>query len=153
MLVAMPSLPAAALLEEHIASLRNVTEARRSLEAFRPWIGSPSDRPTVAGVRLRTTDDREAAIVDSAYERIRHRAYDLWQAAGEPEGRSDEFWWIAVRELSEKGVAETRAMPSGELPSDLAVEPKASERGAEGEAAPRQRRVAAERDVAPRKTG
>ena len=27
------------------------------------------------------------------------RAYDLWQQAGGPEGRSDEFWFAAEREL------------------------------------------------------
>ena len=27
------------------------------------------------------------------------RAYELWQQAGAPEGRSDEFWFAAEREL------------------------------------------------------
>lgn len=37
-------------------------------------------------------------------ELIRERAYELWQQAGCPEGRSDEFWFAAEREL-ENGTA------------------------------------------------
>jgi Protein of unknown function (DUF2934) len=33
-------------------------------------------------------------------ERIRHRAYLLWEAEGRPEGRQDEYWHRA-RELIE----------------------------------------------------
>jgi hypothetical protein len=32
-------------------------------------------------------------------ERVRGRAYELWQQAGRPEGRSDEFWFAAEHEL------------------------------------------------------
>ena len=32
-------------------------------------------------------------------ELVYDRAYDLWQQAGSPEGRSDEFWFAAEREL------------------------------------------------------
>ena len=37
-------------------------------------------------------------------EAIRRRAYELWEHAGSPEGRSDEFWHAARSEL---GVKET----------------------------------------------
>ncbi len=30
---------------------------------------------------------------------IRERAYDLWEQAGRPHGRSDEFWQLAWREV------------------------------------------------------
>lgn len=33
---------------------------------------------------------------------IRDRAYALWVEAGSPEGRDDEFWQRAERELSEE---------------------------------------------------
>jgi hypothetical protein len=32
-------------------------------------------------------------------ELVHERAYDLWRQAGGPEGRSDEFWFAAEREL------------------------------------------------------
>jgi Protein of unknown function (DUF2934) len=32
-------------------------------------------------------------------DQIRARAYQLWKAAGKPEGREDEFWYQAEREL------------------------------------------------------
>jgi len=33
-------------------------------------------------------------------DRIRVRAHQLWELAGRPEGRQDEFWREAERELS-----------------------------------------------------
>ena len=33
-------------------------------------------------------------------EQIRRRAYGLWDLAGRPEGREDEFWYEAERELT-----------------------------------------------------
>jgi hypothetical protein len=37
--------------------------------------------------------------MSSTQELVHERAYDLWQQAGAPEGRSDEFWFAAEREL------------------------------------------------------
>ncbi|MBW7972664.1 DUF2934 domain-containing protein [Bradyrhizobium sp. BR 10289] len=38
---------------------------------------------------------------------IRTRAHQLWELAGRPEGRDDEFWREAERELSGGGAATT----------------------------------------------
>jgi hypothetical protein len=35
-------------------------------------------------------------------EEIQTRAYQLWEEAGRPEGRDQEFWHQAERELTEK---------------------------------------------------
>ena len=35
-------------------------------------------------------------------EQIIHRAYELWEQNGKPEGRADEFYHQAERELQEK---------------------------------------------------
>jgi hypothetical protein len=43
--------------------------------------------------------------MDDQEEHIRHRAYALWQAAGEPEGRASEFWLLALNEISRSGQA------------------------------------------------
>jgi hypothetical protein len=32
-------------------------------------------------------------------EQIRGRAHELWEKAGKPEGRQDEFWHLAEQEL------------------------------------------------------
>lgn len=32
-------------------------------------------------------------------EEIRKRAHELWEQAGKPEGREDEFWRLAEQEL------------------------------------------------------
>jgi hypothetical protein len=34
-------------------------------------------------------------------EQIRVRAHELWEQAGKPEGREDEFWHQAEKELSQ----------------------------------------------------
>jgi hypothetical protein len=33
---------------------------------------------------------------------VRRRAYELWEQAGQPEGRSEEFWFEAIAELEGK---------------------------------------------------
>jgi DUF2934 family protein len=33
------------------------------------------------------------------FEDIRARAYQLWQAAGQPEGEMDRFWYEAEKQL------------------------------------------------------
>jgi hypothetical protein len=38
---------------------------------------------------------------------IRDRAYALWQEQGSPEGREEEFWHRAERELSEEAGLDT----------------------------------------------
>ncbi len=37
---------------------------------------------------------------DQIERQIRARAYELWEAAGKPEGREHEFWYQAERELT-----------------------------------------------------
>lgn len=39
-------------------------------------------------------------MAKASEERIRERAHRLWELAGKPEGRQDEFWREAERELS-----------------------------------------------------
>jgi Protein of unknown function (DUF2934) len=40
-------------------------------------------------------------------ERIRRRAYDIWEREGRPEGRASEHWYRAARELDRPGEEET----------------------------------------------
>ncbi|MGA2495879.1 MAG: DUF2934 domain-containing protein [Roseiarcus sp.] len=56
-------------------------------------------------------------------ELVRERAYELWQRAGAPEGRSDEFWFAAEHELEDKtatavGEACSLVPPVEEPPAD-----------------------------------
>ena len=41
-------------------------------------------------------------------EAIRRRAYELWERAGRPDGRSDEFWHAARLELGAKETIEEK---------------------------------------------
>jgi hypothetical protein len=36
-------------------------------------------------------------------EQIRSRAHELWEQAGRPEGREDEFWYLAEQEFQSAG--------------------------------------------------
>lgn len=40
-------------------------------------------------------------------DKIRDRAYQLWDQAGQPEGREQEFWFEAERELAEEDEVDT----------------------------------------------
>jgi hypothetical protein len=44
-------------------------------------------------------------------EQIIHRAYELWELAGKPEGRDDEFYHHAEGELNEAAERETKETP------------------------------------------
>ena len=37
--------------------------------------------------------------MSSIGEAVRRRAYELWEQAGQPEGRNEEFWFAAIAEL------------------------------------------------------
>ncbi|NMA97666.1 MAG: DUF2934 domain-containing protein [Phyllobacteriaceae bacterium] len=45
--------------------------------------------------------------IDTA--KVRERAYQLWDQAGQPEGREQEFWFDAERELAEENEVDTSA--------------------------------------------
>ena len=40
--------------------------------------------------------------MSSIGEAVRRRAYELWEQAGQPEGRSEEFWFEAIAQLEGK---------------------------------------------------
>jgi hypothetical protein len=64
--------------------------------------------------------------MSSIEEAVRRRAYELWEQAGEPEGRSEEFWFAAIAELEGRlPTLEERVEALGppfEEPSALAVQ-------------------------------
>jgi hypothetical protein len=44
---------------------------------------------------------KEIKVSDSQKMKITRRAYELWQQAGEPKGRDEEFYLQAERELND----------------------------------------------------
>ncbi len=48
--------------------------------------------------------------MDSFEKKIRKRAYDLWERAGCPQGRSEEFWFVAAKEAVQASEARYRAI-------------------------------------------
>jgi hypothetical protein len=43
-----------------------------------------------------------AAMQKPTEEQIRARAHELWEQAGKPQGREDELWLLAEKDLSER---------------------------------------------------
>jgi hypothetical protein len=60
------------------------------------------------------SDPNPAPGIGVDEQRIRERAYVLWEEAGCPEGQADEFWSLAQQEISmqEAGDDETPASDS-----------------------------------------
>jgi hypothetical protein len=59
-------------------------------------------------------------MADDRNERIRHRAYEIWEREGRHEGKHDEHWHRAAREI------EGEAKPSGEKEAAVAKPAKGS---------------------------
>lgn len=51
---------------------------------------------------------------DGQLKRITRRAYELWQQAGEPKGRDEDFYRQASRELNEGANKANEGNSSGE---------------------------------------
>ena len=56
---------------------------------------------------------------------IRERAYRLWQADGAPDGRADEYWQRAERQLDAEG---GDLDGGGELAADVSIDQSAKRR-------------------------
>ena len=69
-------------------------------------------------------------------ERIRRRAHEIWEREGRPEGRHEEHWARARREVeAEEGGSPPGAAKSDGSPTDTAPGPAGVER-ARGERSP-----------------
>lgn len=53
--------------------------------------------------------------MDQREEQLRQRAYDIWQAEGEPHGRDRDHWELAERQLRETGEAEEPTTAEAEV--------------------------------------
>ncbi|WP_165979523.1 DUF2934 domain-containing protein [Paraburkholderia guartelaensis] len=77
--------------EQKSAAQESETKIDNAVEGTFP----ASDPPAIGGAtRIETTpeeSDRE--------ERIRRRAYELWEEAGSPEDHTDEYWHRAKAEI------------------------------------------------------
>ena len=77
-------------LERKIAQASRISSRitdQTTYERLRAWVGELRQR---LGQRLAARRTRE---------KIRARAYELWELAGKPEGRDDEFYHLAEQEL------------------------------------------------------
>ncbi|MFP3710017.1 DUF2934 domain-containing protein [Paraburkholderia sp. SIMBA_009] len=57
-----------------------------------------SDPPAIGGA---TRVGENPAERDDRHNRVRHRAYQLWEQAGAPDGHTDEYWHRAEADTAE----------------------------------------------------
>ena len=65
--------------------------------------------------------------VTSQDDRIRQRAYEIWEDEGR-DGNPDDHWTRAERELSEAGQVDVDRTSESELPTDASAAPLPPER-------------------------
>jgi hypothetical protein len=53
----------------------------------------------------------ENVMANPTEKEIKKRAYELWEEAGKPEGREDEFWQLAEQELRNEDKASPTRTP------------------------------------------
>jgi hypothetical protein len=86
-------------------------------------VAARTHRQGARGQRIiRLTDSLERRMDDmSKEEAIRRKAYELWEAAGNPEGRADEFWEEARANLGGDDVEPVSADQSDTGPAGEAM--------------------------------
>ena len=61
---------------------------------------------------LASRDGRqETHATEPTEEDIKRRAYDLWEKAGQPEGRDEEFYRLAEQQLRNEGKSDPTRTP------------------------------------------
>ncbi|MGT2502105.1 DUF2934 domain-containing protein [Bradyrhizobium guangxiense] len=61
--------------------------------------------------RVGRASREETQLSDPTEQEIRERAHRLWEQAGRPEGREDEFWRAAEQELRNEDKSNTLRTP------------------------------------------
>jgi Protein of unknown function (DUF2934) len=67
-------------------------------DKYRGYASAIADPDTAERI-LKLAYELEMEAMQPDEEDIRTRAYDLWEQAGEPEDRDEEFWLLAEQEL------------------------------------------------------
>ena len=69
------------------------------------WSGTVPDTAIRCNARMAVSNSPRVVMTmaNPSDEQIRERAHQLWEAAGSPEGREQEFWYQAEKELRGDG--------------------------------------------------
>jgi Protein of unknown function (DUF2934) len=60
---------------------------------------------------LHFAGNAEASMAQVEEQKIRERAYELWEQAGKPKGKQEHFWLEAERQLEEGRIAHELKTP------------------------------------------
>ena len=69
---------------------------------------TPADLPIMAD-RSRPFAEKKAPMTAPTREQIIHRAYELWERAGKPDGRDEELYHQAEKESNEGTISEEKS--------------------------------------------
>ena len=83
---------------------------RRARVAADCWPARPASKPPCPP-RVGRASREETPLSDPTEQEIRERAHRLWEQAGKPEGREDEFWQAAEQELRNEDKSDTLRTP------------------------------------------
>jgi hypothetical protein len=74
---------------------------RAKADKYRTFAGWLSDRETAQRILTLTNEleQQASAMEKPSEEDVRKRAHELWEHAGKPENRDEEFWHLAEQEL------------------------------------------------------
>jgi Protein of unknown function (DUF2934) len=88
-------------LEEEFAVEDSQSHLRAKADKYRVFARWLSDRETAQRILTLTNEleQRASAMEKPSEEDIRKRAHELWEHAGKPENRDEEFWHLAEQEL------------------------------------------------------
>jgi Protein of unknown function (DUF2934) len=88
-------------LEEEFAVEDSQSQLRAKADKYRTFARWLSDRETAQRILTLTNEleQRASAMEKPSEEDIRKHAHELWEHAGKPENRDEEFWHLAEQEL------------------------------------------------------
>ena len=75
-----------------------------------------------------SSEKADIARISDREERIRQRAYRLWEEAGQPEGAAQDHWERAAQDLDREDAEIQRAGAAGEKPGVKSGPTPASEK-------------------------
>ena len=93
-----------------IGSSEKIRNKLWKFELARRATDSPKELLAVVSKRRAASSQRKADKMSKpTEEQIRVRAHELWEKAGKPEGREDEFWRQAEKELAQGATSDEKS--------------------------------------------
>jgi hypothetical protein len=80
--------------------MKTPQELQREAERYRRLATTIDDRRAIEALRELAAECDELAVVLEREQRVRRRAYEIWEQQGRSHGRHADHWAAAERELA-----------------------------------------------------